>query len=102
VLIASRSTQRRYDLVAPDIHPSVPSNSLEVWFGSPELAVLGFRMPAFAAKERALKRLTWNWLLGEAGKLQRPLPDIMLGIVASGEREDPPSEAAQSQPSLPL
>jgi putative SOS response-associated peptidase YedK len=38
----------------------------------------------------------------EAGKLQRPLPNTMLRIVASGEREDPPSEAAQAQPSLPL
>jgi hypothetical protein len=38
VLIASRSTQRRYDLAAPNIHPSVPSNSLEVWLGSSELA----------------------------------------------------------------
>jgi putative SOS response-associated peptidase YedK len=37
----------------------------------------------------------------EAGKLQRPLPNTMLRIVASGEREDPPSEAAQAQPSLP-
>jgi putative SOS response-associated peptidase YedK len=36
----------------------------------------------------------------EAGKLQRPMPNTMLRIVASGEREDPPSEAAQ--PSLPL
>jgi hypothetical protein len=26
----------------------------------------------------------------EAGKLQRPLPDGVLKIVASGEREDPP------------
>jgi putative SOS response-associated peptidase YedK len=38
----------------------------------------------------------------EAGKLQRPLPDGMLKIIASGEREDPPSEMLQSQPSLPL
>jgi putative SOS response-associated peptidase YedK len=37
----------------------------------------------------------------EAGKLQRPLPNTMLRMVASGEREDPPSEAAQAQPSLP-
>jgi putative SOS response-associated peptidase YedK len=37
----------------------------------------------------------------EAGKLQRPLPNTMLRIVASGEREDPPSEAPQAQPSLP-
>src|SRR3981081_797346 len=70
VLIASRSTQRRYDLVSPDIHPSVPSTILGVSLGSPELAVVGFRMPAFAAKERALKRLTRNWLLGEADRLR--------------------------------
>jgi putative SOS response-associated peptidase YedK len=39
---------------------------------------------------------------GEAGKLQRPLPDGVLKIIASGEREDPPPQMAQSQPSLPL
>ncbi len=43
-------------------------------------------------------RAPWD----EAGKLQRPLPNTMLRIVASGEREEPSSEAAQSQPSLPL
>jgi hypothetical protein len=36
----------------------------------------------------------------EAGQLQRPLPNTMLRIVASGERGDPPSEAAQAQPLL--
>jgi putative SOS response-associated peptidase YedK len=43
-------------------------------------------------------RAPWD----EAGKLQRPLPNTMLRIVASGEREDPPSETAQAQPSFPL
>jgi hypothetical protein len=70
VLIASRDMQRRYELVAPHVHRSVPPNILGVSLGSPDLAVLGFRMPAFAAKERALKRLTWNWLLGEANRLR--------------------------------
>jgi hypothetical protein len=32
-----------------------------------------------------------------ARQLQRPLPNTMLRIVASGEREDPPSETAQAQ-----
>jgi hypothetical protein len=39
------------------------------------------------------------WILApwdEAGKLQRPLPNTMLRIVASGEREDPPPEAVWS------
>jgi endonuclease/exonuclease/phosphatase (EEP) superfamily protein YafD len=70
VLIASRDMQRRYELVAPQIHPSVPSNFLEVSLGDLGPTVLGFRMPAFEAKERALKRLTWNWLLGEADRLR--------------------------------
>jgi putative SOS response-associated peptidase YedK len=37
------------------------------------------------------------WLLADAPKaleLQRPLSDDLLGIVASGEREDKPREAA--------
>ena len=38
----------------------------------------------------------------EAGQIQRPLPNTMLRIVAAGEREDPPPERAQSQPSLPI
>ena len=46
----------------------------------------------------AWMRAPWD----EAGQLQRPLPNTTLRIVASGEREDPPYEMAQSQPSLPL
>jgi putative SOS response-associated peptidase YedK len=38
----------------------------------------------------------------EASQLQRPLPNTMLRVVASGEREDPPPEKDQAQPSLPL
>jgi putative SOS response-associated peptidase YedK len=49
-------------------------------------------------REEHTMRAPWD----EAAKLQRTLPNTMLRIVASGEREDPPSEAAQSQPSLPL
>jgi hypothetical protein len=43
-------------------------------------------------------RAPWD----EAGQLQRPLLQTMLKIVASGEREEPHSQAAQSQPSLSL
>jgi endonuclease/exonuclease/phosphatase (EEP) superfamily protein YafD len=70
VLIVSRDLQRQHEPAAPDIHPSVPSNILEVSLGSPSLTVFGFRMPAFEAKDHALKRLTWNWLLGEADRLR--------------------------------
>jgi Endonuclease/Exonuclease/phosphatase family len=70
LLIASRDIQRRYELVVPDIHPSVPSNVLEVSLVNQAVSILGFRMPAFKTKEHALKRLTWNWLLGEADRLR--------------------------------
>jgi putative SOS response-associated peptidase YedK len=43
-------------------------------------------------------RAPWD----EAGKLQRPLPDGVLKIIASGEREDPPPDREQIQPPLPL
>src|SRR5262249_24743814 len=77
LLIASRYAQRRYELVTPDIHPSVPSNVLEVLLASPDVTVLGFRMPAFDGKDRALKRPTWNWLLGEADRLRAGLALIV-------------------------
>jgi endonuclease/exonuclease/phosphatase (EEP) superfamily protein YafD len=70
LLIASSYAQRRYGLVTPDIYPSVPSNVLEVSLVSPDVTVLGFRMPAFKGRDRALKRPTWNWLLGEAERLR--------------------------------
>lgn len=70
MLIASRYAQRRHELVTPDIHPSVRSNVLEVSLVSPDVTVLGFRMPAFEGKDRALKRPTWSWLLGKAERLR--------------------------------
>src|SRR6202795_192234 len=37
--------------------------------------------------------------MSKTAQLQRPLPNTMLRIVASGEREDPPPERAQTEPS---
>ena len=70
LLIASRDIQQRQHLTVPDIHPSVAPNVLEVSVAIPSVTVLGFRMPAFEPNERALKRQTWNWLLGEANRLR--------------------------------
>jgi hypothetical protein len=36
----------------------------------------------------------------EAGKLQRPLPNTMLRIIASGDREDPLSEVTTVTPAM--
>jgi hypothetical protein len=45
-------------------------------------------------------RAPWD----EACQLQRPLPDAMLRIIASGEREDPPPPRPMQpeEPLLPL
>jgi putative SOS response-associated peptidase YedK len=73
---------RPNDVVAP-IHPK----AMPVILTTPEACDGWMRAP-------------WE----EAGKLQRPLPDGVLKIVASGEREDPPSSglAQLQEPLLPL
>jgi hypothetical protein len=70
VLIATRGTHRRRELIIPEIHRSVPSNILRVVLEGVALTVIGFRMPAFDDKDRPLKRMVWNWLLGEADRVR--------------------------------
>ena len=77
-MIASREEHRRKPLDVPTIHPSVPSNALEVTLGKYGVTVLGFRMPAFTGKDRARKRETWDWLQGQADRL-RELPALIAG-----------------------
>jgi exonuclease III len=69
ILIATRGTHCRCELILPEIHPSVRSNILQVVLPD-GLTIIGFRMPAFNAKDRPLKRLVWNWLLSEADRLR--------------------------------
>ena len=78
VLIVSNQTLRRGTLQAPAIHPSVPRNALEVILEPIGLHVVGFRMPAFEAADRPLKRQTWNWLLSELDRL-RGRPALIAG-----------------------
>jgi exonuclease III len=78
VLLVSREAHVRNALDIPDIHPSVPSNVLEVTLERSGVSVLGFRMPAFNGSDRALKRPTWDWLLREAESL-RDLPALITG-----------------------
>jgi len=42
---------------------------------------------------RIWMRAPWE----EASGLQRPLPNTMVRIIASGEREDPPPQQTQAQ-----
>lgn len=62
VLIASRQPLASGRILAPSLHPAVPSNFLHV--ALPEgIDVFGFRMPAFSGSEAVLKRTVWAWLL---------------------------------------
>jgi endonuclease/exonuclease/phosphatase family metal-dependent hydrolase len=78
LLIASHDRRQPYQLTVPDIHRSVPPNVLAVSLENSGVTVLGFRMPAFDSKDRALKRKTWDWLIGEAGRL-RDRPAVIVG-----------------------
>ncbi len=78
ILIASRYGLRRGALHAPPLHEAVPSNVLHVFLEEPGIHVLGLRMPAFAAKDRSIKRETWKWLI-DAGALLQPHPSIITG-----------------------
>jgi hypothetical protein len=70
LLIGTRDRHTRCDLVVPHIHPSVPSNVLQVTLDSSDIKILGFRMPSFDRRQIRLKRLVWDWLLAETEKLQ--------------------------------
>ena len=78
VLIVSNQTLSRGPLQAPAIHPSVPPNALEAILEPSGLHVVGFRLPAFEAADRPLKRQTWNWLLSELDRL-REGPALIAG-----------------------
>lgn len=78
VLIVSNETLGRGTLQAPAIHPAVPPNALEAILEPSGLHVVGFRIPAFEAADRPLKRQTWNWLLSELDRL-RARPALIAG-----------------------
>jgi hypothetical protein len=98
VLIASRHSHCRDKLLVPAIHPSVPPNVLEITLRNPVLTILGLRVPAFKSSERALKRSTWNWLLGEADRICSR-PALIVGDFNTA-LADPPARCGDNFPKL--
>jgi uncharacterized protein (DUF2267 family) len=52
---------------------------------------------ALARQAMEIRRIWMRAPWEEASGLQRPLPNTMLRIIASGEREDPPPQQTQAQ-----
>lgn len=70
ILIASRSPLSLGGIQGPELHPAVPPNTLHVVVDDLQLQLIGFRMPAFASKDRKIKRAVWEWLISASRSLE--------------------------------
>ena len=68
VMIASRYNIQVGNILAPNIHPAMPSNINHVMVPDFGLELIGLRIPAFKASSE--KRTCWEWVLHEASTLK--------------------------------
>jgi exonuclease III len=73
ILIASTEPLRLGGIEAPPLHAAVPSNALHVVVETTGVNVLGFRVPAFKGKDKAIKRSVWEWLIGACRSVETGL-----------------------------
>jgi len=77
ILIASASPLEPRSIRAPDLHPSAPSNALQVRWPHDQFEILGLRLPDYNRESR-IRRARCEWLITTA-MTARGTPLMILG-----------------------